>query len=178
MSEKDYKALYEKSLAKQKKLKVQVNKLKDLIQQLESERFSCDIEPLKGELFGGDWEIVRIDGQLYVRVSLWTVDTGYDGHLVNTPPVSEKFEVFLRRDDDRKPVPYWFYSESGIHFVITRANNPRFILNPPDGQPKHLLITGQVQPWEGWYDDSVSPLQLEHDTYYLRQLAECAAEFD
>lgn len=178
MAEKDYKALYEKSLAKQKKLKVQVDKLKDRIQQLESERFSCDIEPLKGELFGGDWEIVRIDGPLYVRVSLWTVDTGYDGHLVNTPQVSEKFEVFLRRDDDRKPVPYWFYSESGIHFVITRANNPRFILNPSEGQPKHLLITGQVQPWEGWYDDSVSPLQLEHDTYYLRQLAECAADFD
>ena len=51
-------------MAKQKKLKVQVDKLKDRIRQLEAERFSCDIELLKGELFGGDWKIVRIAGQL------------------------------------------------------------------------------------------------------------------
>ena len=83
----------------------------------------------------------------------------------------------MKQDGQKKISRPGIGARCGIHFVITRANNPRFVLNPPEGQPKHLLITGQVQPWEGWHDDSVSPLQLEHDMNYLRQLAECAAEF-
>ena len=40
-----------------------------------------------------------------------------------------------------------------------------------------MLITGNVGPWEGWDEDFVSELQLEHDQYYLEKLAESASHF-
>lgn len=39
------------------------------------------------------------------------------------------------------------------------------------------MITGYVGPWEGWNEDFVSELQLEHDQYYLEKLAESAAMY-
>ena len=177
MAEKDYKALYEKSLVTRRQQKERIARLQDTVARLEVERLSCDTEPLKGELFGGEWEIVRIEGQLYVKAPLWTVDNGYSGHLVGTPAPKKVFEVFLRRDNVRKPISYWFWTMSGLHFVITRGNYARFILNPPKGQPKHLLLDGDVFAWEGWAESATNELQLEHDQYYLEKLAESASHF-
>lgn len=177
MAEKDYKALYERSLVTRRKQKEQIARLQDTVARLEAERLSCDTEPLKGELFGDAGKIVRVEGRLYVKLTVWTTDSNYAGHIAGSGATSQEFDIFLRSDKFKRPIPYWFYSGIGLDCVISRGNYARFILNPPEGQPKHLLITGNVGPWEGWDEDFVSELQLEHDQYYLEKLAESASHF-
>lgn len=82
MAEKDYKALYERSLVTRRKQKEQIARLQDTVARLEAERLSCDTEPLKGELFGDAGKIVRVEGWLYVKLKVWTTDSGYAGHIV------------------------------------------------------------------------------------------------
>lgn len=175
MAEKDFKKLYEKALEKNKKLKNQVSDLQERLAALRAERASCDVEPLKGELFGRTLSLVRIKGQPYVRAELWTTERAYDGHIIGTekPPTHT---VFFRCDSKRHPIPYWC-SEVDLDFVITQENSPEFVLNPAEGHPIHLLIRGSLSAWEAWDEENVSPRQLEHDNYYLRKCAESAARF-
>lgn len=175
MAEKNYKELYEKSLEKNRNLKKQVSNLKEKIEELQAERFYCDVEPLKGELFGKSLSIVQIEGQTYAKVELWTTESHYQGHLIGTKQ-PETETVFLRCDNPKRPVPYWI-EDMDLNFVIKHENNARFVLNPEEGQPLHLLIHGDVRAWEGWNEDLVSELQIEHDHYYLKKCSADAARY-
>lgn len=175
MAEKDYKDLYEKSLEKNQHLKKQVTKLKEEIADMLTERLSCDVEPLKGELFGRTLSLVRIEGQLYVKAELWTTESKYDGRIIGTEE-PQTHTVFFRCDSKRKPIPAWC-EEMDLNFVITQNNEPQFILNPSEGHPVHLLIRGDLWAWEGWDENKVSPLQVEHDNYYLKKCAESASMY-
>ena len=175
MAEKDYKSLYEKSLEKNRKLKKQVERLKNMVDDLRAEQLSCDIEPLKGELFGRKIAIVRIEGKEYVRAELWTTEHRYDGHLIGTK-MPKTHTVFFRCDNERYPIPY-FCREMDLDFVITQGNSPKFVLNPPEGHPVHLLIHGDVWVWESWNEEMTSTPQIEHDNYYLNKCAKSASEF-
>lgn len=165
--EKDYKSLYEKALAKNRKMKGKIAELKDTIEELRAERLSCDIEYLKGELFGKTIDLVSIGGQKYVRAEVWTTDSKYDGHIIGTSE-PRKYMIFLRCDDILQPIPSWC-EEMDLNFVVARGNEPRVVLNPPEGQPIHLLIDGDLWAWEAWHEELVSNLQLEHDRYYLNK---------
>lgn len=173
MAEKDYKALYKKALEKNRKLQKRVDELTDIIVQMSINRLSCDVEPLKGELFGRTLSFAAIDGIQYVKAMLWTTERAYAGHLRGTE-MPQFYTVFFRCDNDRRPIPYWCRTMD-LDFVITQENSPQFVLNPAEGQPKHLLICGDLHAWEGWTEESVSPLQIEHDNYYLAKCAESAS---
>lgn len=165
MAEKDYKALYERQLKEKERLRRKIGRLKATVRELEAERFSCDTVPLTGELFGRHGVIVRIDGWPYVRLKVWTRLS------------SRVFDIFLRGDNAHFPVPLWFHKMPDVMCLISRTNFGRFVMNPEEGQPRHLLITGNVESSENWNDDYASSLQVEHDELFLQKLAESAAEF-
>lgn len=177
MAEKDYKDLYEKSLVVRRKQKEQISRLQDRLENLKEERLSCDVEPLKGELFGDAGRVVRVEGQLYVKLQVWTTESNYAGHIIGSGMPSRKYEIFLRSANFKRPIPHWFWSGMGLDCVIARGNQARFIMNPVGQQPKHLLIIGHIGSWESWNEDFVSDLQLEHDRYYLEKLAESASMY-
>lgn len=175
MPEKNYKKLYENTLEKNKKLKEKVTRLNNVIHDLQIERFSCDIEFIKGELFGRKVHFCRIEGKKYVKVELWTTDSGYNGHLIGLDK-PKAYIAFLRCDDEAHPIPSWC-EDLDLNFVITQENLPRVVLNPEKGQPVHILIHGDVCAWEGWHEELVSNLQLEHDKYYLGKCEKSALEY-
>lgn len=175
MSEKNYKNLYEKALEKNKKLKEKVTRLNNIIYDLQMERLSCDIEFIKGELFGRKLYFCRIEGKKYVKVELWTTDSGYNGHLTGLEE-PKKYIVFLRCDNEKHPVPSWC-EDLDLNFVISQSNMPRVVLNPDKGQPIHILIHGDVWAWEDWHEELVSDLQLEHDKHYLSKCEKSASEY-
>ena len=171
----DYKNLYENILKKNSRLKKKVSNLQGEIEKLKEERLSCDIEPLKGELIGRPLLFGRVNDQRYALVEVWATEprpNGFEG----TPEKPEMEKVFLRCDNPRKPIPGWI-RVTDLEFVIKQKNNARFILNPKEGQPLHILISGDVFAWEGYDENLVSDLQVEHDKYYLRKCAEDAAMY-
>lgn len=172
MAEKDYKKLYENALEKNRKLKSRAKKLYTLIEELREERLSCDVEPMKGELFGRTLNLVCIEGQPYVRAELWAT---YNENVEDSE-CPEHYTAFLRTDDDSHPIPSWC-QDMDLAFVIARKNEPRFMLNPQKGHPLHIVISDDLWAWESWNEDYVSALQIEHDTYYLKKCAISASTF-
>lgn len=154
--EKDYKAMYYEEHVKCIELKHKVRSLESWVERYKN----CEIEFIKGKLFGHTIDIVTVNRQRYALVELWIADADDE---------SERYRAFLRTTDAKHPVPDWCRcTDTG--FIIAGHNQPVLILNPGAGQPVHLRVVDNDVLCVA-ADADGSPWQVIHDMLCLETLA-------